>query len=764
MVATRRSRPIVAPQSASKPAAESLGGVLLRDDQGNLEAIRGLDAVVATEAFADVAVAHPASFDTAIDESKRFDQATWRRLDRDRRALQLVRRSSLAAAIAEADRHVRRSIGFSATIMLAVASIAGAGAAAAALPAQRDTPVNIFLLLGGYLGIQTVLLVAWLIAAIALRGGGPSLGRAVAAIAAMFARWGGPRTSRDAAATELPHAMAIAAVLRRRLARESSGPAARWGIGFASNALWTAFNVAGLATAIALLATRQYEFAWESTILSTESTLRLTETIATMPPRLGFPVPDAATIAASRFDPSNPPAFPTQDDSVRAAWSGLLLGSIVCYALVPRLALAAFCGWRRRKALSSMRIDRGDPAIAMLLARLGEPSEAPIEGDGALPAAPTFGAEDALAAREVGPPAIAGLEVPVPGSGWPPEPGLAIDDLGLLASREDRQRTKTRLRAAAHRPATLVVVCDAAATPDRGVRAMLAELREASAAPLLLVISRGEALRKRESPANVAQRLADWRSLAGELDARLVEIDLDHLTAASRTALRAAIESHETATPAATPRIDEAFTEIAAAVERWIDADRTARLPTVEEEAELHRRIAQRHGGPPALDAARFEFSARDAIGSIRRAASQVESLLPASLRMRPAWLGAGAVAGALGCLAAATFATPLAISALPMWAAVGGGLGGLLSTWRGAGATPTADAGLDLGPAVAAAAMQAVLLAHQGLGEDRIGAALAAAFAPEEPPRLASAPEVRAWLSLVSARLAAARATEAPR
>ena len=194
MVATRRSRPIASPQSASKHAAESLGGVLLRDDQDNLEAIRGLDAVVATEALADVAVAHPASFDAAIDGSKRIDQATWRRLDRDRRALHLVRRSSIAAAIAEADRHVRRSIGWASTVMLALASIAGAGAAAAALPAQRDTPVNIFLLLGGYLGIQTALLLAWLIAAVALRGGGPSLGRAVAAIAAMFARWGGPRT------------------------------------------------------------------------------------------------------------------------------------------------------------------------------------------------------------------------------------------------------------------------------------------------------------------------------------------------------------------------------------------------------------------------------------------------------------------------------------------------------------------------------------------------------------------------------------------
>lgn len=688
----------------------------------------------------------------------------WDRLDRDRRAIELFRSGPIASAIAEADRHVRRSIGWGAAVMLVVAAIAGAGAAAAALPVRRDEPVNIFWLLGGYLGIQTLLLLAWLIAAAILRGGGPSLGRAVAAIGSTLARLGAPRTPHDAAASAIPHAAAIGAVLRRRLAREFSSPAARWGLGFASNALWTAFNLAGIAAAIALLATRQYEFAWESTILPTEATLRLTEAIAAAPPWLGFPVPDAATIAASRFDPSDPSAFVPQSDAIRAAWSGLLVGSMACYALLPRFALAAVCGWRRRATFAAMRVDRGDPAISMLLARLGDPSEASIEGDGALPAAPTFGAEVGLAARESGPPAIAGLELAVPASGWPPELGLALEDLGLLSSREDRQRARHRLRAASTRPAMLVVACDAAATPDRGVRAMLAELREASASPLVLAISRGEALRRRESPANVAQRLADWRSLAKELDARIAEVDLDHLTSASRTALRRAIEAGEGAVSASMPRLEEAFAEIAASVESWRTSDRTPRLPTIEQEAELHRRIAQRLGSRRMLDAPAFELSAGDALGSIRQAASRVEALLPASLRIRPAWLGAGAVAGALGCLAAATFATPLAISALPMWAAVGGGLGGLLSTWRSRGAGPIDEPSLDFGPAVAAAAMQAVLLAHQGLGEDRIGAAIAAAFRPEEPPRIASAAEARAWLATVSSRLAAAQTTEASR
>ena len=294
---------------------------------------------------------------------------------------------------------------------------------------------------------------------------------------------------------------------------------------------------------------------------------------------------------------------------------------------------------------------------------------------------------------------------------------------------------------------------------------MLAELHEASASPLLIAISRGEALRGREPASTVERRLADWRSLAEALDAWTVEIDLDHLTAASRTALREAIERPTVTTPFAAPRLDEAFAEIVAAAETWLAPDRTPRSPTAEEEAELHRRIASRLGARGRrLDGARFEFSAHDAIGSIRQAASRVERLLPASLRLSPRWLGAGAVAGALGCLAAATFATPLAISALPIWALVGGGLGGLLSTWRTRGASPVPSTTVDLGPAVAAAAMQAVLLVHQGLGEDRIGAALAAAFEPQEPPALRSARDVRAWLEVVSARLVAARSTETPR
>ncbi|MGA1391972.1 MAG: DUF2868 domain-containing protein [Phycisphaerales bacterium] len=756
------------PQPASNSAAEPLGGDLLRDGEAGTDpiaSIQGGGATIAAEAFADLVASSPAALDAAIEAARRRHAGTWNGMSRDVRAIELMRAGSIVTTVAEADRRVRRAIGTATTIMVMLAAIAGGTAAAAALPAAREAPVNIFLLLGGFLGIQTILLFAWLVAAGLLRGGGPSLGRGVAAIASMLVRLGVRRDSHGAAAAAIPAGAAPIAVLRRRMSRESSFPAARWGIGLASNALWTVFNLAGLATAITLLATRQYEFAWESTILSAEAMQRLTSAIASAPPLLGFPVPDAATIAASRFDPANPQAFSMQSDAVRAMWSGLLLGSIVCYALVPRIALTLLCAWRRRAAFAAMRLDRGDPSISMLLAALRDPRDSASGEVVPLPVAAATRLDGSLAARAEGSAAIVGIELSVPRSGWPPQLGVRVEDLGILASREDRQRTRSRLRSSPTRPSILIVVCDAASTPDRGVRASIADLAESAASPLLLAISGGEALRRREIASTVARRLTDWRELAASLDAGTVEVDLDHLTVNSRRALREAIEpppDRKTSSPASA-ELDLAFHEVVEAASRWVGDGGASRTPTVEEEADLHRRIAARFGGPGTLlESARLGFTPTDPLGSLRRAANRVEGLLPDSLRVRPAWLAAGAVAGALGCLAAATLATPLAISALPMWALTGGGLGGLLSTLRGrAPSTDPTGREVDLGPAVSAAAMQAVLLAHQGLGEDRIGTALSSAFDSHEPPRLKTPQEVRAWLDGVGARLAAARTLE---
>jgi hypothetical protein len=57
---------------------------------------------------------------------------------------------------------VRRALGLSLAALVVLGAVAGAAAARAALSQARGEPVNIFWLLGGVLGLQSVLFLVWL--------------------------------------------------------------------------------------------------------------------------------------------------------------------------------------------------------------------------------------------------------------------------------------------------------------------------------------------------------------------------------------------------------------------------------------------------------------------------------------------------------------------------------------------------------------------------------------------------------------------------
>jgi hypothetical protein len=746
-----------------------------------------LDEVIRVEAVADWCVAPGraamlctrAAEDAGAAEDAEDAEDAWRRATDDDRLRAIAATPPAAGPIEEATARLRSAIAFAVWIGVATAAVFGAFAVAAALPASRETPTNLFWMLAGVLGVQTGLLLLWIVVAIGAprwRSGG-IVGWIVGRVARRLVRRAAvPEREVDAptVADGPDESVAMALVVRRRGRIEVRTPLARWGAGAITNSMWAIFNLAGLATALVLLGSRQYEFAWESTILGPDRYVAIIDAIAWLPRRLGFVAPDAAAIAASRFDPTDPTSFPAQSDELRAAWSGLLVGAVVAYGLLPRLLLAGFCLWSRHRARRRLRVDPLDPAVAALLeaarrAAPPPPAASPVD----LPSTGPGVADDASIRRPSGPPALAGLEIETPPGGWPPVLDREIVDLGIVASGGERRRAAVMLASAPHRPSMLVAVCDGATTPDRGVASTIRSLARAAASPTLMVISRGEHLRRREAPATVAQRLADWRRLAEDLDASLLEIDLDHLTGDSRRRLAEALDDTTTGALADT-NVDpsrsssagppsgfaEAIRAIVAAARRWHDETGSPRLPTASEEADLHRRIVRIFEGDGEI--ARWPFpplSPSRPADSLRRAASRIESMLPASLRVRPKWLAAGAAAGALGCIAAATLISPLAISALPVWAGIGGAVTGLLSA-----RSPGSDAGdrhddgaaVDFGPAVATALLQAVLLAHQGRGETAIGAALDAAIDADEPSRLPDADAVAAWCGTVEARLAA--------
>lgn len=716
---------------------------------------------VLCEATASWQVARPAE-DLAreIDEVRDAAGEVWRGEDPVARLDRFAHHARSRVAFEEARRRLvslRRLVLLGAAILVA---LAGAAAVAAVLPSSRTQPVNVFWLLGGFLATQTMLLVGWIVAFLVLPGVPPS----IAAPLIRLLRWLGSRTAGAATShRDAPGDATAIRLLGERWSRvQARGRLGRWTLGTVSNLLWTVFNLAGLLTAVALLSARQYQFAWESTILTPSAYVLVTDAVASLPRAMGFPAPDSTLIDASRFDPVSPQEFLPQGDAERAAWSGLLVGSIVAYALLPRAVLFLVSLAGMLVVGGRARPDSADPAVARLLAALAPTSrrEGAIPPDAPLP---VVGAARATIPRPAGPPALAGLELDPPASGWPPALGLAIDDLGLVASREERRACATRLAAAGTSPDPLVLVADLVVVPDRGMRAAIEEIASAAGGPIVVVLTGGSRLRARESTAGAAHRLDDWRRLLADPSLRspgIVEVDLDHLTAESRTILRRAIEGATAATGSPLVELSAAFSLIRGAALEWRDGERAVRTPMPLEEAELHRAIARHF---ESRSPGRLPFTAPsldDAAGSLRRAAARVEAMLPPALRLRPRWLAAGAVAGALGCVAAATMVAPIAISALPAWSAIGAALGGVLSSLRRGDASGSPaleqESTVDLAPATSAAAVQAVLLAYQGRGERDVAEALAAAFDPDGPPPLRDPAAVARFLDSIMTRLSA--------
>jgi hypothetical protein len=671
--------------------------------------------------------------------------------DLEARVVRRARLAPVAPLLRDAIARARRASAWAVALLMLVAAASGGGAAQAALGAGRGDAVNFYAAIVSLLGLQTLLLLAWILL-VAVRPHmvhvSPLGGAAMAA-----ARWlsqrggGGPM--------HLAGAQAYGTVLAR-------GAIGRWTLSGASHAIWAAANAGALAMMLVLLSTREYAFTWETTILSSDVYARVTEALAAAPRAAGFLVPAADEIERAQHGRLE------RDPAAAQAWSGLLVGSLVAYGLAPRGLLAAASMLLAQRARRRFRLDLDQPGFAPALAPppSSRPSVRPDAEESALGAA-------RAGPGGAGPPAIVGLEIEAPACGWPPPvAGLAWRDLGVVDGAAERHRAIDALAAHAA-PSLTVVVASLAATPDRGLGGFIESAGRAARGPLAIVLTGGQRLRDRVRGGDalheaVARRVDDWRALAARCGVpaeRVVEIDLDHLTRATTDRLAALVGAapHGGAAPAR--RIEEAFSIIADAAGRWTTP------PDAPAQALLHRRIAEIYRGAAASWIERLPApegflrdgaAARDALA---RAARSAVGLLPAHLRLRPRWLAAGAAAGALGCIAAASLVAPVAIGALPIWSALGAAIAGAAgaATRAGSGddaAVPEGGEERTAG-AVRAAALFALLLELQGRPEASIARILGAALPEDGDGEVAPGADARAWLDGVRHRLDVAIAEE---
>jgi len=664
----------------------------------------------------------------------------------------IVRRAnslSIAGETRAALHHVDRATFTIVALLVVLALAAGAGAGRALLDVDHETPVNFFRLLGGLVGVQTVLLVVWfmvmLLKPTALATG--SLG----AIAISAARWLAARLNKGPA-----HVAAIEAngiVMTR-------SPIGRWTLGVISHGAWAAFNVGALVLVIIMLSTGHYLFTWETTILSAETYAPLTETIAIGPQAVGFSTPSTQQIAEARW----PIADSAAAEQAQGAWSGLLIGSIVVYGLAPRLLLLGFCLQRRRRAKVRWRLDTSQPGYMRWQSKLMPPTTSLgiVDADVAPYQLRSDGAV-ASAAREVGPPAILGLEIDEPQSTWPPQiNGVAWTDLRFVDDGNDRRRVLDQLSQSATPPKIIVIVSELTTTPDRGIGAFIQQVQTAAGGAVGLVLTGGQVLRDRGDVQLMQSRIDDWRMLADGVNVQaqhVIELDLDHLTEASLAKLAQLVGvEHE---QYSLRHIEAAFELTLEHYRDWPDA------PTIEKQTELHRAIGglyrDQHDSWRKLLGAPLDLKG-DLTAPLRNSVQRVTNLLPPRLRVDARWMTCGALTGALGCVAAATLLSPVAIAGLPMWTAIGAAIATATKAFKPADADteeqPSTNSN-QRSDAFRAAALFALLLELQGRDEVAITRILDRTLPEGADADVESEEDARRWLDNLRHRLDIALAKE---
>lgn len=682
----------------------------------------------------------------------------------------IVRRAALLS-IADALRRSLQAAGrvISIAIMIAaiLGAVGGAGAARAALAIGRDDTTNVFAALLVLLGLQSLLFVIWLGCVIVrpatLRSG--SLGGVVANVTGWLAR----RLNRQ------PTSMAVVSAMTDVYSRGRIGV---WFASAVSHGLWAAFNVGAVAALLVLLSTRQYTFTWETTILSADAYTTLTTGLGAGPRAIGLPVPDGEQIARAQWPlDSNPPP----GSSERQAWAGWLIGCVMLYGFLPRMALLAGAHWRWRINRTRYRLPLNESAYLRLRDRLNvdhrltgrADADAPADADGA-PVDGMSNSDDEVSpphARPPGPPAFVGLELPDQRVPELPDIHSPWQNLGMIDSGEDCRRIARRLASMELEPSPLLIIVSLSNTPDRGVATMLRALGRSVRAQPRLLLTGGHATRTRSNSRALDQRIADWRTTAGEagLDATSVRaVDLDHLTDESRRLLRDWLDSTVAAAstteggsdertadgPGSSRKLEAAFDVVLRHVRTWREP------PKTEAQTAMMREIA----GLYAADRAPTRLltslgltapgSAADVEHMLGRAAERVQGLLPPSLTAHARWVAAGATAGAIGCLATAMLVWPGVAAALPAWSTVGAAIAGLHRMSRTSRDTAPDNEEADdeaneadLAEPIRAAALYAVLLELQGRDEATISSTIDATFTPVPLTPLDSVPSVQRWL-----------------
>ena len=362
-------------------------------------------------------------------------------------------------------------------VLLVIAVLVGGSAALAALGAGFR-PVIVVSALVVLLGVNLFSLVVWIVTLIVGIGSGGWLA----------GRW--PWLVRKLATGP---EVALAGQAWWSLWQQAGG--LRWVLSIVTHASWLIASLTMLVVLYFTLSIRHFDFAWETTLLSADSFVALTQFVGVVPHWFGFAIPDSETVRASGHLSRN-------SVQAQALWASWLTGALVCYGVLPRsllllvsLAMVARAWPRTQPQLLS-------PYYQALLLKM---APAALSPEGQVPPQiklrypPVLkGADSATRAM------MTGIELETE---WPPVGlGCEIVHTMMIDSRDTRNMALGHV--AQLNPRRLVIACDARQTPDRGTLRLIAELASYASKTLVWLQPAGGA----DGPDGADGRIPVWKN------------------------------------------------------------------------------------------------------------------------------------------------------------------------------------------------------------------------------------------------------------
>ena len=333
-------------------------------------------------------------------------------------------------------------------LMLVLAFSAGVSVALGIL-GNGASPVNVVWALGALLGVNLLMLMFWL-ATLVMTPAELSLGNVWLWLSRHF---GG----RDAV------------LLVRSFAMLSSRAGiSRWWMAAVTHLLWSSLALGALVGLLLALSLRSFVFVWETTILPDSLFNTLVQGIGWLPAQLGFAMPDVDAVSAAGASVNDASA---QTSAQRVLWAGWLCGALLVYGVLPRLLLLLWSVWQLRVGLNAFRLDIHLAEWSDLTARLSPSAQSAGVIDAEPPIYVQPGQRDQRNLSAQGTPLVVAFEL----SDQIVWPVTQLSDFQQQSVASRQQRINTLARLDQSPPRALLLVCDAAQTPDRGSLSWLAD-------------------------------------------------------------------------------------------------------------------------------------------------------------------------------------------------------------------------------------------------------------------------------------------------